>query len=321
MEAQNHKKSVLAAMLLMLAASLAMRAGWAAPVEVYGRLPSLEEVALSPDGARIAFIRTSHDDRLLAIHDFTKGKIIGGLRVGTVKLRSISWADNDHLLVITSVTTLPWGFMGPEREWYQLLVYDVVKNRSEVLPNADRLTHDAPRVMNATWGQTMVRRVDGHTVLFIPGYDISSDRTAPALFRVDLETDGEKMIRQGSQSTVEWLVGADGEIAAEEDYDDKGQRWWILQHRDGRMQEIASGHEAIDYPRLLGFGPEPGTLLMRALENGNAVWRLLSLQDGSFGPPMAERKVMEAPIEDPLSYRLIGGVHVDDVPHYVFFGP
>ena len=321
MDALHRKGSLLAAMLLMLAASLAMRSGWAAPPEVYGRLPSLEEVALSPDGSRIAFIRTSQDDRILAVHDFTKGKIIGGLRVGTVKLRSIGWADDDHLLIITSVTTLPWGFMGPEREWYQLLVYDVVKHRTDVYPNADRLPHDAPRVMNVTWGETMVRRVEGHTVLFIPGYVISSDRTEPTLFRVDLETGNERIFRQGSSSTVEWLVGADGEIAAEEDYDDKGQRWWILQHRDGRMQEIASGHEAIDYPRLLGFGPEPGTLLMRTFENGNPVWRLLSLQDGSFGPPMAERQVMEAPIEDRLTYRMIGGVHVDDVPHYVFFDP
>lgn len=319
MDALNRKGSVLAAMLLILAASLATRLGWAAPVEVYGRLPALEDVALSPDGSRIAFIRTSQDDRILAVHDFAKGKVIGGLRVGTVKLRSIGWADNDHLLIISSVTTLPWGFMGPEREWYQLLVYDVAKHRTDVFPNADRLNHDAPRIMNAIWDDPMVRRVEGHTVLFIAGYDISSDRTEPVLFRVDLETGSERIVRQGSQSTVEWLVGADGEIAAEEDYDDKSQRWWILQHRDGRMQEIASGHEAIDYPRLLGFGPEPGTLLMRTIEEGNVLWRLLSLQDGSFGPPMGERKVMESPIEDPLTYRMIGGVHIDDTPHYVFF--
>ena len=34
---------------------------------VYGRLPSLEDVALSPDGARIAFVKTTEDRRLLTI--------------------------------------------------------------------------------------------------------------------------------------------------------------------------------------------------------------------------------------------------------------
>jgi len=62
----------------------------------------------------------------------------------------------------------------------------------------------------------------------------------------------------------------------------------MLERRDGRLQEIASGHEPIDIPELLGFGPEPGTLLVQTHEDGGAVWRLLSLRDGSFGPSMAE---------------------------------
>jgi dienelactone hydrolase len=320
MDAVHRRGSALAAMLLMLAASLVTSVGWTVPLEVYGRLPTLEDVALSPGGSRIAFVRTSQDERLLAIHDFAKHKAIAALRVGRVKLRSVEWADEDHLLVVTSVTTLPWGFIGPEREWYQLGVYDIPKNRLENFPDARRLARDTTRILPVIWGNVMARRVEGHTVLFLPGYYVT-DRTLPALFRVDLDTGSERIIREGSSSTAEWLVDETGEIAAEENYNDNEQRWSILQRRDGRLREIASGHEAIDFPRLLGFGPEPGTLLMRAIEDGNPVWRLLSMKDGSFGAPMAERQVMEAPIEDPLTYRMIGGVHVDDMPHYVFFDP
>jgi dipeptidyl aminopeptidase/acylaminoacyl peptidase len=320
MEARHRKGFALAAMLLMLAASLAMPAGWAAPLEVYGRLPGLEDVALSPDGSRLAFIRTSENNRLLAIHDFTTGKVIAGLRVGQVKLRSIAWADNEHLLVLTSVTALPFGFIGAEREWYQLQSFDVVTHKSAMYPDADRLDHDAPRIMNVTSGNIMIRQVEGHTVLFFAGFYVSN-RTLPALFRVDLQTGYERIVREGNAGTVEWLVDDNGEVAAEEEYDDKGQRWLIREHRDGHMREVASGHEAIDYPRLLGFGPEPETLLMRMIEDGKPEWRLLSLRDGSFGAPMAERRVMESPIEDFQTHRMIGGVHSDDVPHYVFFDP
>jgi dipeptidyl aminopeptidase/acylaminoacyl peptidase len=320
MEARHRKGFALAAMLLMLAASLAMPAGWAAPLEVYGRLPGLEDVALSPDGSRLAFIRTSENNRLLAIHDFTTGKVIAGLRVGQVKLRSIAWADNEHLLVLTSVTALPFGFIGAEREWYQLQSFDVVTHKSAMYPDADRLDHDAPRIMNVTSGNIMIRQVEGHTVLFFAGFYVTN-RTLPALFRVDLQTGYERIVREGNAGTVEWLVDDNGEVAAEEEYDDKGQRWLIREHRDGHMREVASGHEAIDYPRLLGFGPEPETLLMRMIEDGKPEWRLLSLRDGSFGAPMAERRVMESPIEDFQTHRMIGGVHSDDVPHYVFFDP
>ena len=320
MDARNRKGVALAATLLTLAAALAMPTGWAAPLEVYGRLPGLEDVALSPDGSRLAFIRTSENERVLAIHDFTAGKVIAGMRVGRVKLRSIAWADNDHLLIVTSVTALPSGFIGAEREWYQLQSFDVVTHKAALYPDSERLDHDAPRIMNVTSGNIMVRQVAGHTILFFAGYYVTN-RTMPALFRVDLQTGYERIVRQGNSATVEWLVDDAGEIAAEEDYDDKDQRWLIREHRDGHLREVASGHEAIDYPRLLGFGPEPDTLLMRTIETGNPVWRLLSLKDGSFGAPMAERRVMEAPIEDFQTHHMIGGVHNDDVPHYVFFDP
>ena len=39
----------------------------AADVDVYGRLPSIEQAALSPDGTKIAFVKTTQDWRMLAV--------------------------------------------------------------------------------------------------------------------------------------------------------------------------------------------------------------------------------------------------------------
>jgi dipeptidyl aminopeptidase/acylaminoacyl peptidase len=43
------------------------------------------------------------------------------------------------------------------------------------------------------------------------------------------------------------------------------------------------------------------------------------MRNGTFGPPMAERRTLDEPIQDGLTYRLIGGTHIDDEAHYVFF--
>src|SRR5437016_8408511 len=53
--------------LLTLAALSCAPAIEAAPLEVYGRLPRLENVALSPDGSRIAFVKTEGNTRLVAV--------------------------------------------------------------------------------------------------------------------------------------------------------------------------------------------------------------------------------------------------------------
>ena len=98
----------------------------AVPLEVYGRLPSLEDVALSPDGSRIAFVRTTQDTRLIAVLSLVDNKVLGALRIGEQKLRQVAWADNNHLMIVTSATTLPWGLTGEDAEWQLLQLLSLI---------------------------------------------------------------------------------------------------------------------------------------------------------------------------------------------------
>ncbi len=302
----------------LLPALLVSQFAHGVPLEVYGRLPHLEDVALSPDGSRIAFVRTTENTRIVAVASLADRKPLGGLRAGEEKLRAIEWADDDHVMVVTSVTGVPMGFLGMDSEWFFLQVYDVMAHKTKAVPSSDRISDS--RVMNMISGRVMVRRLDGHTVLFVPGFH-ATEGGGPALFRVDLRTGQETMARRGSLRSQEWLVDEAGQVAAEETYNERNQRWAVSIRRDGRLHEVAFGREAIEFPRLLGFGPDEDTLLMEAIEDGDPVWRLLSLKDGTLGPPMAERLALTKPIEDPRTYRMIGGVHIDDESHYVFFDP
>src|SRR5215469_8603205 len=59
----------------------------AAPLETYGRLPHIEDIALSPDGTRVAFVRTAGEERVLAITDLATGRLLATVRAGEEKLR------------------------------------------------------------------------------------------------------------------------------------------------------------------------------------------------------------------------------------------
>src|SRR5450631_554479 len=85
--------------LLLPLTQLATADGPAA-IDAYGRLPTLEDVALSPDGTRLAFVKTIDDKRLLSVVSLTERKLLGVLGVGEVKLRRLEWADDDDILVI-----------------------------------------------------------------------------------------------------------------------------------------------------------------------------------------------------------------------------
>ena len=316
---QNKKLAgrVVIIISLALAGWLTPRPGLTAPLEVYGRLPSLENVALSPDGSLLALVHTTTNDRVLEVRSPTDHKLVGkALQIGNAKLRSIEWADNNHLLIYSSVTGMPMEFVERAGEWLRMTVWDVAKQQLASYPRVEKFS--GVLVMDTLRRRVMVRRIEGHTVLFALGTYVTHV-TLPGLFRIDLDTGDQRLMRQGALETESWLVDEAGEVVAEADYNQTMQRWAMLGRRDGRLQEIASGHEAIDVPSLLGFGPDPGTLLVQTTQNSSQIWRLLSLQDGTFGPAMAERRSMEAPIEDRQTYRMIGGIHVDDSAHYVFF--
>ena len=54
-----------------------------APLVAFGRLPSLEDVVISPDGTKIAFVKTDGDNRSLVVAPLgSKREILGGVRVG-----------------------------------------------------------------------------------------------------------------------------------------------------------------------------------------------------------------------------------------------
>ena len=299
----------------------------AAPLEVYGRLPRYENVVLSPDGSRVAFIRTDGDARIVVVQELASGKGLGQLGAGDQKLRGIRWADNDRLMIFTSVTAAPMTFVWRENEWRQLRIFDLKSGRNYMVPQAN--PPNGPDLLNTIGGVT-ARRIQDHTVLFFGGLQVTGRamshglgrETVPVLLRVDLESDSLRIVRTAGRGLGEsWTIDDAGEVAADERYDQRNHHWSILISRGGRLQEVAAGDEAIDVPRILGSGPVADTLLLQRVEDGDAVWRLLSLKDGSIGAPMAEKQTLDRPIEDPLTFRMIGGVHVGDSEEYVFFDP
>jgi dipeptidyl aminopeptidase/acylaminoacyl peptidase len=306
-----------------LAALFAAAPGFGAPVplEVYGRLPALENVALSPDGSRIAFARTDDNGaRVIAVVALADRKGLGGFRLGEVKLRSLEWADADHLLMVTSTTTAPWSYFGQEREWRQLQVFDVPHRTLEPIPNPRRLEQSLGLMSVISEQPILVRRIDGHTVLFVPA--LYAQRVVmPALIRVDLDSGHERVVNLGSEATQQYMVDGGGELVAEQDYDGERQDWAVKIRRDGRLQPVLTGQAAVDTPHILGFDAGGDALLLQNIEDEEPVWRALSLSDGKLGAPLAAGKQFALPIKDRLTSRLIGGIRRGDNPGFVFFDP
>jgi hypothetical protein len=77
------------------------------PPDAFGHLPTLEEVMLSPDGSKIAFVKTVGDQRDLLVVLVGEAQAVGGAHLGDAKLRGVQWMNDDNLLITSSNTGPP----------------------------------------------------------------------------------------------------------------------------------------------------------------------------------------------------------------------
>ncbi|MET0983877.1 MAG: hypothetical protein ABW034_00580 [Steroidobacteraceae bacterium] len=72
------------------------------PLSAYGQLPGMDEPVLSPSGKRLAFVATLKDKRRLLVTELG-GALLSDNDIG-VKIRSLSWAGEDIVLMTASAT-------------------------------------------------------------------------------------------------------------------------------------------------------------------------------------------------------------------------
>src|SRR5579863_7563395 len=92
---------VLAAAAVAFVAAAPARAS--PPIEAYGKLPGVEDVAMSPSGASYAFVALIGENRRLVAMS-SAGEVLAVAEVGKAKVRRIWWAGEDHVLVEVSAT-------------------------------------------------------------------------------------------------------------------------------------------------------------------------------------------------------------------------
>src|SRR5258708_24794971 len=150
----------------------------AAPLASFGRLPTLEDVVISPDGTKLAFVKTNGENRNLVVVPLNKHEILGGVRVGDAKMRDVEWIDDDNIVAtISSTSPPPFGFVGPTREWYQLVNFNISKLKIKALS----FEVDDVKTFNVVTGDSAIREVSGHSLLFTRGFCVR-EGVVPCLF-------------------------------------------------------------------------------------------------------------------------------------------
>ena len=196
-------------------------------------------------------------------------------------------------------------------EWHLMAVYNLKTNKWKGLLNSVRGTAET---MNVVYGRPVIQHTDKATLLYVHGMYVSG-RTEAALFRVNLTTGVEQLVKQGGDATDEWVINDTGDIVAERDYLESSKRWSIRLFSDGRTRQTISGIAAIDAPDILGLSAGEDAVVV-ALTEGARIWKPLSIRDGTWGADLVAGESVTELLLKGGSQRMIGTGFVGDRTRY-----
>lgn len=305
----------------------------AATPEMFGALPTVADVAISPNGKLIAALQ--HGDEAAAVAFYQRENLQAtplGFAIGKSKPRSIRWIDDETLLVLVSVTervTLSSGLK--TIEFWRWIAIDPTTKKSKILfgNEGNYYLPDAGSLLASRIGEPK-SAVFSRLGFLETGVIGSSSRVANAekvflnLIEANLKSGKYRRVATGNANTEQWIVDAAGEPLARVDFDAERQMRRIFRASSGGFTEIAAFNQAEIGGGHRIFGATPsGDALYISVDDGAGMTTLseLDLQTGAIKPGglAASGHDISSVVYDARKARATGVRYIDDLPRTVFF--
>jgi dipeptidyl aminopeptidase/acylaminoacyl peptidase len=281
--------------------------------EVFGSLPNIELMTISPDGEKLAYIVVSGSQRRLIVKDLS-GVEQYSSPLGDNKVRSLDWAGSAYILVSVSSAQL---LFGEQNEFWQTLAVNLTTGKNFAVFGT------AADIFHASFGYLGAVSTGNHWYGYFRGVTMSKSLGMAAtfyaesytdLYRVDLETGSHVIVARGQDRPRDWALDPTGAIVASSDYEETSGRWTLKAGPVG-SKTLASVRSPLFETQLEGLGRTPGTILVSKPKPEE--W---SIADGS-ATPLPYEGVLQSYLHDPTTFRLIGLNIGGDRPEQTFFDP
>jgi dipeptidyl aminopeptidase/acylaminoacyl peptidase len=254
------------------------------PLRLYGQLPTISNISLSPDGSRWTALVGNEDSAQIQVRRLSDGTLLSVTPAEKAKVRDVMWVGNDHVVAtISSTASVADLDNGAKREWYMLLDLDLASDKGW-----RTLLGGIKGAMNVAAGAPTAVERDGKPFLVVPGIEFKGYRGVRSLLEVNLKTRFGRIAESGTPETIDWLVGGDGRPVARVDYNQESGLWKLLQARNGQFFRLYEEKALQDRPSLVSFGRSTATLLINRKHEGGYGDFELNLADGKLTGPHPE---------------------------------
>lgn len=291
-------------------------------MEAYGSLPVVDDVTLSPDGSKFAYV-VPYQGRQAVIVATTgaSSKIVGEMPGSGQKVRDLTWVGDDHLIVVKSQTGYAAEVESDKTEWFLPYVMDLTTRKIRPLLDKTRAFKAEATTMNVVTGELRARSIGGKPVVFVEGQLFLDSTGVAALFKVDVDGDRQDVVENtlSPNDRRSWIVDKDGALLAQITYYEDTKRWTLRIRRNGEWVDAYDEKASIDTPSVDGISRDGSALMMSVPTDRGYQVGMLSLADGKFAKADAEYDDFRTYFSDPVTHRIIGGLLYGLEGDYRFF--
>jgi dipeptidyl aminopeptidase/acylaminoacyl peptidase len=294
----------------------------AAQLQDYGRLPAVEMVELSPDGAKLAYVGALKGERSIVVLQ-VGGEILAATPLKDQAPAGLQWAGSEILLLRTERTVTGLNRLGPiPRDLWifepspvdELIAIDLKHRTSHSLTENETLDFYPGGLL------PVVRQLDGRWYAFLRGAPKTTDVTRKTgstdLYRLDLETADAVKVADAAGGDASWALGPDGSVIARAARE-ASSTVWTMRTTAGE-KTLLRRDDGYNSLRIYGFGRDANTFVVGPVAR-NAAPFLLVKADGSGEEPLQDQPHVQRLWFDPGASRLIGYTAGADQMKVTFF--
>ncbi len=251
-------------------------------LDVYGDLPGVEIIVLSPSGKRIALLGEIQGKRVITALE--GGKVVMSPTViGDLKVRDLEWIGEGQILMVSSQTEkLGANFTTDKHEFYVGRVLPVDEGKaSGIVFNRQK------KLVDAIFGNYGIRQIGDRYYGYYGAVVLEEDNRfilrfehgRPYLYRIDLEDMSVKKLENSAKAGFDkdWLIAANGTVAASLTTDENSGKWTL---RNGRNNLLAQGQSVSGRTYLRGLGYDGSTAIISERKDGSTSWKEYPLAGG-----------------------------------------
>lgn len=182
----------------------------------FGEFPDVRMMKLSPAGDKVAFLQNRDSGPTLVVSDLSSFDNIAALAIETYKVREIEWANNETLILYSSLAERDVTVRRGRRENTAVFAVNTRKKKIERLLYGKRGQNRRQYAMGGVIG---VDESGGY--VYMPAYTDGDGRSAFGnLLKVSLDHGKGVVVAYADRHTDDYIVTPAGDVLARERFDD-----------------------------------------------------------------------------------------------------